>query len=58
MKTMEKPTGRTFLTNKERQTILAMRLEKYSIRQIAEHTSRSTTTVKRVIYNWNQTKQN
>ncbi|GEM_PF-4830918 len=52
MKTMEQPKGRTFLTNKERQTILQLRLQKYSIKQIAQYTERSATTVKRVIYNW------
>ncbi len=49
---MEQPKGRTFLTNKERQTILQLRLQKYSIKQIAQYTERSATTVKRVIYNW------
>ncbi|MCP4324983.1 MAG: helix-turn-helix domain-containing protein [Alteromonadales bacterium] len=52
MKINEQPKGKTFLTNKERQTILQLRLQKYSIKQIAEATGRATTTVKRVIYNW------
>ena len=47
MKTMEQPKGRTFLTNKERQTILQLRLQKYSIKQIAQYTERSATTVKK-----------
>ena len=36
MKINEQPKGKTFLTNKERQTILQLRLQKYSIKQIAE----------------------
>lgn len=52
MKINEQPKGKTFLTNQEKQTILQLRLQKYSIRQIAEATGRATTTVKRVIYNW------
>jgi IS30 family transposase len=52
MKTMQTPTGRTHLTIQEKQLILSLRLQKYSIRQIAEETGRSTQTVKRIIYNW------
>lgn len=47
---MEKPNGRTRLNQRERQTILKLRLDGYSIKQIAEMVSRSTTSVKRVIY--------
>lgn len=47
---MEKPNGRTWLNNQEKQRILKLRLEGYSIKQIAEIVSRSTTSVKRVIY--------
>ncbi len=43
MKMTEQPTGRTVMTNREKQTILQLRLQKYSIRQIAEHTGRSAT---------------
>lgn len=52
MKMNEQPTGRTVMTNREKQTILQLRLQKYSIRQISEYTGRSATSVKRVIYNW------
>ncbi len=52
MKINEQPKGKTFVTNKERQTTLQLTLQKYSIKQIAEATGRATTTVKRVIYNW------
>lgn len=49
---MEQPKGRTYVSSKEKQTILTLRLRGYSIKQIAEQTSRSATTVKRIIYNW------
>ena len=49
---METPTGRTRLELSEKQTILDMRMRGYSIRQIQEYTQRSTSTIKRVIYNW------
>jgi len=49
---MEQPKGRTQLTALEKQTILRLRLNGFSIQQIANQTGRSTTTVKRVIYNW------
>lgn len=49
----EVPNGRTRMTTKEKQTILSMRLQMYSIKQIAEQVGRSTTSVKRVIYSYN-----
>ena len=53
----EVPNGRTRMTTKEKQTILSMRLQLYSIKQIAKETGRSQTSVKRVIYQYNyQTK--
>ena len=52
MEINEKPKGKFFLTKKEKQIILKLRLQKYSIKQIANATGRSTTTVKRIIYNW------
>ncbi len=55
----EVPNGRTRMTTKEKQTILSMRLQMYSIKQIAEQVGRSQTSVKRVIYSYNyQTKIN
>ena len=50
MKMNELPKGRTRLTSKEKQTILTLRLQGYSLKQIAEATSRSSTTVKRIVY--------
>lgn len=44
------PQGRTRLTSTEKQTILSLRLERFSIKQISNLTGRSTTTIKRVIY--------
>ena len=53
MNTMqERPKGRTQMELSEKQTMLHMRLGGYSIPQIAEFTGRSTSSVKRVIYNW------
>jgi IS30 family transposase len=52
MKLTEQPKGRTFLSQEEKNTILRMRLLTYSIKQISEHTGRSRTTVKRIIYGW------
>jgi len=52
MNITETPKGRPHLTNEEKQTILRLRLEKFSIQQISDMTGRGTTTVKRVIYNW------
>ena len=46
------PAGRTRVELSEKQTMLDMRLSGYSIRQIVEFTGRSTSTVKRIIYNW------
>jgi len=48
-----KPQGKTRLTNQEKQTILSLRLQRFSIQQIADMTGRSTMSVKRVIYNLN-----
>lgn len=48
----ETPQGYTHLQPYEKQVMLDMRLRGYSIRQISEHTMRSMTTVKKVIYNW------
>lgn len=44
------PNGRTRLTNQERQRILKLRLEGFSLKQIAQLTNRSVTSVKRVVY--------
>lgn len=46
------PKGRTRLQTYEKQVILDMRLRGYSIQQICEFTERSTSSIKRVIYNW------
>ena len=51
------PQGRTRLTNQEKQTILSLRLQRFSIQPIADMTGRSTMSVKRVIYNLNQKKK-
>ena len=53
----EVPNGRTRMTTKERQTILSMRLQMYSIKQIAKETGRSETSVKRVIYSYDYQKK-
>tara|TARA_R110000782_G_scaffold8437_2_gene27580 strand:+ start:211 stop:420 length:210 start_codon:yes stop_codon:yes gene_type:complete len=47
---LQTPKGRSRLTPREKQTILSLRLQRFSIKQIAEMTNRSTTTVKRIIY--------
>jgi len=52
------PTGRTVTELSEKQTMLHMRFGGYSIRQIAEFTGRSESTVKRIIYNWPKQKRN
>jgi DNA-binding NarL/FixJ family response regulator len=44
------PKGRTRLTTQERQRILKLRLDGFSLQQIAEQTNRSITSVKRVVY--------
>jgi hypothetical protein len=49
----ETPKGKSRLTTQEKQTILSLRLQRFSIQQIADMTGRSTMSVKRVIYNLN-----
>jgi len=47
-----KPTGYTYLTQEERQNIRTLRDRDYTLKQIEELTGRSSSTVKRLIYNW------
>lgn len=49
---IQTPKGWTRTTAAERQQIINLRKEGYSVRQICEMTSRSSMTVKKIIYNW------
>ena len=48
----QKPNGWSRTTAAERQQIINLRKEGYSVRQICEMTGRSNMTVKKLIYNW------
>ena len=52
MNIQETPKGRTQVQTYEKQIILDMRLRGFSLKQIAEYTERSLSTVKRIVYNW------
>lgn len=51
---METPKGRTVMNETERAMIQQYRAQGYSFEQIARFTKRSTSSVKRVVYGWNQ----
>ena len=48
----QKPNGWSRTTAAERQRIINLRKEGYSVRQICEMTGRSNMTVKKLIYGW------
>jgi len=47
-----KPKGHTYLTETEKGNIVMLRKLDYTIKQIEDMTGRSSSTVKRLIYNW------
>ena len=49
---MEAPKGKPRLTEAERAIIREYRSKRYSISQIAQFMQRSTSSIKRVIYEW------
>jgi DNA-binding NarL/FixJ family response regulator len=49
---IQKPNGWSRTTAAERQQIINLRKEGYSVKQICEMTGRSSMTVKKLIYNW------
>ena len=51
---MEQPQGKTQMTAGEKEIIRAYRLQGYSLSQIVRFTNRSLSSVKRVVYSWNQ----
>jgi len=49
---IQKPNGWSRMTAFEKQQIINLRKEGYSVKQICEMTGRSSMTVKKIIYNW------
>ena len=51
---MEKPNGHSFMNETEKAMIQQYRAQGYTFEQIARFMQRSTSSVKRVVYGWDQ----